>query len=126
MTLLAVFVLKPSPEGHGTHTQLGLPACGSVAFFGRPCPGCGLTTSWTATLHGQLDTAFRAHALGTFLYLVFTFSAFACLMGYITQRRFNDRYRPVAVMFALSLFSLVIYGVIRFFLVKYPGQGALL
>lgn len=31
---------------------------------GRPCPYCGLTRSWTATAHGQIDDGFRAHPMG--------------------------------------------------------------
>src|SRR5205085_8465910 len=64
--------LKPDPSGHGTHTQLGLPPCPSVLLFSRPCPGCGLTTSFTAMIHGDLPAAFHAHLLGPFLYLGLT------------------------------------------------------
>lgn len=47
-------ILSPEKSGHGTHQQLGLPPCPSVLFFDRPCPGCGLTTSWTALIHGHI------------------------------------------------------------------------
>ena len=59
ITLIAI-VLRPDPSGHGTHTQLGLPPCPSVLLFNRPCPGCGLTTSFTAVLHGDFVAAFHA------------------------------------------------------------------
>src|SRR5438270_12571671 len=64
--------LHPDPSGHGTHTQLGLPPCPSVLLFNRPCPGCGLTTSFTAFIHGDLASAFHAHPLGPLLYVGIT------------------------------------------------------
>lgn len=74
--------LQPDAHGHGTHQQLGLPPCPSVLFFDRPCPGCGLTTSWTALVQGHFVEAFHAHPLGPILYLIFTASAFLSLYGW--------------------------------------------
>lgn len=31
---------------------------------GRPCPTCGLTRSWQATMHGRLGDALRWHPMG--------------------------------------------------------------
>jgi hypothetical protein len=80
-------LLHPSRTGHGTHEQLGLPPCPSALLFDRPCPGCGLTTSWTALIHGDFAFAFHAHPLGPFLYLFFTVMALLALRGWIAQRR---------------------------------------
>ena len=79
---------RPSHDGHGTHQQLGLPPCPSVLLFDRPCPGCGLTTSWTAFIHGNFVESFHAHPLGPFMYLGFTFVALACLYGNLKGKRF--------------------------------------
>lgn len=73
--------LHADKHGHGTHQQLGLPPCPSVLLFDRPCPGCGLTTSWTSFLHGDLLTAFKVHPLGVPMYLGFTFIALGSLYG---------------------------------------------
>jgi hypothetical protein len=81
VTGVAAF-LHPDSHGHGTHQQLGLPPCPSVMLFDRPCPGCGLTTSWTALVHGDFARAFSAHPLGPILYLLFTVSAFLALYGW--------------------------------------------
>lgn len=80
--------LHASRSGHGTHEQLGLPPCPSVLLFSRPCPGCGLTTSWTALIHGDIGFAFHAHPLGPFLYLFFTVTALMAFRGFVTQQRF--------------------------------------
>ena len=74
-------ILRPSADGHGTHQQLGLPPCPCVLIFNRPCPGCGLTTSFTALLHGRFRDAFRAHWFGPFLYLIFTATAIAACVA---------------------------------------------
>lgn len=79
--------LNASKHGHGTHQQLGLPPCPSVLMFDRPCPGCGLTTSWTAMIHGDFVTAFKVHPLGPIMYLGFTFIALGTLYGNITRKR---------------------------------------
>lgn len=79
-------ILHPDASGHGTHQQLGLPPCPSALLFDRPCPGCGLTTSWTALLHGQWSVAFAAHPLGPILYLGFTTSAFLAVYGFVRKK----------------------------------------
>ncbi|MBI1334585.1 MAG: DUF2752 domain-containing protein [Armatimonadetes bacterium] len=79
--------LKPDIHGHGTHQQLGLPPCPSVLLFDRPCPGCGLTTSWTNFLHGHVIEAFKCHPLGVPMYLAFTFVALASLYGNFKGKR---------------------------------------
>lgn len=80
-------ILKPSASGHGTHEELGLPPCPSVLIFDRPCPGCGLTTSWTAFIHGHFSEAFHAHPLGPILYVLFGLSALLGLYGFIRGAR---------------------------------------
>jgi hypothetical protein len=86
VTSVALY-LTPDPSGHGTHQQLGMPPCPSVLLFDRPCPGCGLTTSWTALVHGQLGMAFRAHPLGPIFYAFFTAGALLGMYGWIKNLR---------------------------------------
>jgi hypothetical protein len=56
----------------GAHTRLGLPPCEFYVIFGKPCPACGLTTSFALLLHGDVMNSLRANAVGTLL-------AFFCL-----------------------------------------------
>lgn len=113
--LLAVSaMLRPSPEGHGTHTQLGLPPCPSVLIFHRPCPGCGMTTSFTHMAHGQFVEALRAHPFGPLTFLGWGLSALAAGYGSLKGLRFNTDSRSfqwVLAVFAIAFFG---YGVIRF------------
>ncbi len=56
--------LTPSTDGHGTHTQVGLPQCSLMAFSDVPCPGCGMTTSFAHAADGRLDLALVAQPAG--------------------------------------------------------------
>lgn len=113
-TILAAFVLRPSPRGHGTHTQLGLPPCPSILLFGRPCPGCGLTTSWARLLHGDVAGAFAAHPLGPPVYAVFTASAVACAVGFARKTRLNSGARAVNGTVLAFIAVYLAFGLWRF------------
>jgi len=105
--------LRPDASGHGTHQQLGLPPCPSVLIFDRPCPGCGLTTSWTAFIHGDLHTALHAHPLGPALYILFTVSAFMALFGYLRGYRFATDTPTFNRIMAVVVTVFLTYGAYR-------------
>ena len=73
--LVTAAVLKPSPKGLGTHQQLGLPPCTVRVMFGVPCPSCGMTTSWSHAIRGELFAAAEANTGGLML------AALAALSG---------------------------------------------
>lgn len=50
-----------------THRQLGIPPCAFLERFGKPCPACGLTTSFSLLMHGDLLGSLRANFVGTLL-----------------------------------------------------------
>jgi len=59
--------LRPDPSGQGTHQQLGLTQCTFLLKFGMRCPSCGMTTSWSHLMHGNLVGAARANIGGLVL-----------------------------------------------------------
>jgi hypothetical protein len=61
--------LEPDPRGYGTHQRLGLPECSFQMLFGRPCPGCGITTSLAHYVRGQWRLALAANPAGLLLAL---------------------------------------------------------
>ena len=65
--MVVAAVLKPNAQGMGTHQQLGLPPCTVRVLFDRPCPSCGMTTSWANLLRGRVIGALRANVGGTML-----------------------------------------------------------
>jgi hypothetical protein len=105
--------LHPDPAGHGTHQQLGLPPCPSVLLFDRPCPGCGLTTSWTALLHGDVGAAFHAHPLGPLLYLAFTVSALLSAYGFVKRKRLVLDSRAMSRILTVSALGFLAFGLVR-------------
>lgn len=63
LVLLGLFV-TPDPRGYGTHTQLGLPDCMTIEWWGVPCPGCGVTTSMCLAAHGRFLASLHNQPLG--------------------------------------------------------------
>jgi hypothetical protein len=52
-----------------THTQLGLEPCNMVVATGKPCPACGMTTSFALLMHADPLASLRANWVGTLLAL---------------------------------------------------------
>ena len=59
-----------NPRSMATHTQLGLPPCNMVEMVGKPCPACGMTTSFALLMHGDVPNSLRANWAGTVLAVV--------------------------------------------------------
>ena len=55
------------PRTMATHTQLGLPPCNFVTLTGRPCPACGMTTSFALLMKGDVLNSAKANWVGTAL-----------------------------------------------------------
>ena len=117
-------VLSPDKSGQGTHQELGLPPCPSVLFFDRPCPGCGLTTSWTAFIHGHFAEAFRAHPLGPPMYILFTLSALASLYGYLRGARIDTTSRGFNRATAIAVTAFLAFGAVRMAITPHFGTPA--
>ncbi|MEQ1571010.1 MAG: DUF2752 domain-containing protein [Myxococcota bacterium] len=61
-------LLVPSPDGHGTHLQLGLGTCTFLAMTGQPCPMCGATTSFALMAHLRPIEALINQPFAAFLF----------------------------------------------------------
>lgn len=81
--LVCAAIMKPStPEAPSL--QVGRTILPNICIFrattGLPCPGCGLTRSIIAAVHGHLDVSFFHHRLGPltliYIFLQFVFSLF--------------------------------------------------
>lgn len=114
----AVFVtaarLTPNPVGHGTHTQLGLPPCGFFVVTGLPCPGCGLTTSFSYLMHGDILSALRANPFGFLLFVVSFCCAVTAFLGLVRGWPVVptlERLRAEQWAILLAATSLLVWGV---------------
>ncbi len=58
------FSLVPSPNRFGTHTQLGLAKCPTMAQTGVPCPTCGMTTAAAWLARGHFRNSIKSNPAG--------------------------------------------------------------
>ena len=65
--LIVAAGLTPSPHGLGTHQELGLDQCQFLRRSGLPCPGCGMTTSFSWFVRGNLAASFYIQPMGCVL-----------------------------------------------------------
>jgi hypothetical protein len=59
-----------APLRMGAHQAMGLPPCTFYDLTGKPCPSCGMTTSFSLLMHGDVLNSLRANGVGTLLALV--------------------------------------------------------
>lgn len=104
----AAAILTPDPSGVGTHTQLGLPPCGFLTLFGRPCPACGLTTALAHLARGSLVPSLQAHPVGLPLFFasgaLSALSARSLWRGSALMTRAAQGLVRLAIGLALGLF----------------------
>ncbi len=67
---VAAFRIHPydadgTPRTMATHTQLGMPPCNFVTLTGKPCPSCGMTTSFALLVRGDVANSLRANWVGS-------------------------------------------------------------
>lgn len=90
--------LTPSPQGHGTHESLGLPPCGFLLAFGKPCMTCGMTTAVTWAAHGHFLRAFQTQPAGALFAIVLAsgvwFGLHAAATGISLKPGLNALVRP--------------------------------
>lgn len=105
--------LTPNPAGHGTHAQLGLVPCGWVVAFDKPCPTCGMTTSFAHAANGHFLSALHAQPLAALLAVgaaaTFWGSLHAAVTGAALHRVVSALLRP-AVLWALAGSALLAWG----------------
>lgn len=102
LTVLSLAVyLDASPNGVGTHRQLGLPPCGMYAATGVPCATCGMTTAFSHAAHGRLIDSFTTQPAGALLALAtamaLLISAWALVTGMSLTPLASTVWRPRTV-----------------------------
>jgi hypothetical protein len=83
-----------TPRTMATHTTLGLPPCNFVLLTGKPCPSCGMTTSFALLVRGDVAASLHANWVGTTLAVFWAMlmvwsvaSAIAAKLYFIPPRR---------------------------------------
>jgi len=111
--------LTPDGAGHGTHTQLGLSACGFVERTGMPCATCGMTTSFAHAADGNLIGAFVTQPAGATLAVIMAMvglvSGYAMVTGVSLLPAFQLAWRPrVIVLFGVLVMGAWLYKIVTF------------
>ena len=96
-----------SPRTMATHTQLGLPPCNMVTLIGKPCPACGMTTSFALLVRGDVPASLSANWAGTLLALfwmsLIPWAAWGAVRGKYLFVRSGEALTTVAVVAILVL-----------------------
>ena len=71
-----------SPSG----VESGPPLCPFAVMTGLPCPGCGLTRSWVAFMHGDVGSAFTFNAFGPVFLLLTAVTVVAATVTLVRRR----------------------------------------
>jgi hypothetical protein len=109
--LVTAASLTPSAGGFGTHRQLGLAECGFLARTGLPCPACGMTTSFSWFVRGNLAASFYVQPMGMVLAAICGLCVW--LAGYVavTGRPIHRVFKVVPEKYYLiPLLSLAMIG----------------
>lgn len=94
----------------GSHTQLGLSQCTFERMTGKPCASCGMTTSFSLLMHGDLLNSLRANWAGTLLAVASLMTMGWALVSGLRGRAlwFYPRERvPVIVFGGIGVIALV-------------------
>lgn len=98
--------LTPDPRGLGTHQQLGLPPCSMRVLFDLPCPGCGMTTSWSLFSRGNFNASIETNT-GGFLLACLATASLAIGLHSIARKKPASRNSTRAITISL----LTIFGI---------------
>lgn len=93
--LLIASMLRPDARGHGSHEQLGLPACGWAAALDAPCPTCGMTTSFTHAAGGDITAAVANQPMGGLLAVLAAATFWAGLHAALTASDLGRVVKPL-------------------------------
>jgi len=95
-------ILTPSRMGTGTHTVFGLPPCGMLLMTGRPCPTCGVTTSYVLAAHGRFYDSLVNQPFGLAVFLGVVAGLVGAIGSLATGRSWWPLARPSIVISAAS------------------------
>ncbi|MFE0751575.1 DUF2752 domain-containing protein [Gordonia sp. NPDC058843] len=71
-----------SPSGVDSGPQL----CPFAVMTGLPCPGCGLTRSWVAFMHGDVGSAFTFNVFGPVFLVLAAVTVVAATVTLVRRR----------------------------------------
>lgn len=104
--------LEPSPDGFGTHRQLGLAGCTVMTLTGWPCPMCGMTTTFALMADGEIAKAFANQPFGPFLFTGTLLVAVLGILDIVTGYGFIRRAASLLAPFEQKIAIGMMFGLI--------------
>lgn len=102
--------LTPNASGHGTHTQLGMTQCMWAQTFDRPCPTCGMTTSFSYAGDGHWVASALTQPMGVLLVLLTAMVFWGALMQAVTGARIGAAIQPALRPRIFLIMGLLLLG----------------
>jgi Protein of unknown function (DUF2752) len=119
--VLALVLLAAALPSHGA----GVPICLFRYLTGLPCPGCGLTRSFSCILHGDFALAYDYHPFGYFLLPLFLIVAATLFLPSAYRTRLENSVRSqqsnLRHIYLTLIYGFIAFGAIR--IVVYAVQG---
>jgi hypothetical protein len=101
-----------APLRMATHRQMGLPPCTFLSTTGMPCPSCGMTTSFSLLMRGDVVNSLRANAVGTLLAVFCLMLIPWCLVSAVWKR-------PVFIQSVERMVTLAVLGFLSLMLLRW-------
>lgn len=98
------------PLADGTHTQLGLPECSFKRATGKPCPSCGLTTSFALLIQGHASDALKVNWVGVLLAVFLVMMLPWALASVLRGRWLFIRSLERALLWSVGIFLALLLG----------------
>lgn len=105
--------MRPSSDGHGTHTQLGLRPCMWAETLDKPCMTCGMTTSFAHAGEGNWLGSMLTQPMGSLLVILTSIVFWGAAVQAVSGARIGSMIQPALrprVFIALGVLMLLAWG----------------
>ena len=93
--LVTALMLQPDPSGVGSHRKLGLAPCSLMQSANLPCPSCGMTTSFTWFVRGNILASLYVQPMGTVLAFAAAATFWGGLYATVSGKPLHRLLRPI-------------------------------
>ena len=107
----------------------GVPICFFRFLTGLPCPGCGLTRSFSCILHGEFERGYDYHPFGFLLLPLFVMAAITIFLPGSFRLRLQELIRSrqanLRLIYLTLIYGFITFGAVRIAVYAVLGLHAL-